>query len=44
LAAYGVTRAARITAGISMAVWFAAILFGRVIAYVMDHAILHGGG
>ncbi len=42
-AVYHVTRAARVTAGISLGVWFAAILFGRVIAYVMDHAMLHGG-
>jgi len=39
-----VTRNARITAVFSLVVWFGAILFGRVIAYVMDHAILHGGG
>jgi hypothetical protein len=41
--AYHVTAAARKTAAISLGVWFAAILFGRVIAYVMDHAMLHGG-
>ncbi len=41
--AYQVTAAARMTAAISLGVWFAAILFGRVIAYVMDHAMLHGG-
>ncbi len=41
--AYRVTSAARVTAAISLGVWFAAILFGRVIAYVMDHAMLHGG-
>lgn len=39
-----VTRNARIIAVLSLVVWFGAILFGRVIAYVMDHAILHGGG
>lgn len=41
---FNVTRSARITAVLSLVVWFGAILFGRVIAYVMDHAILHGGG
>jgi hypothetical protein len=40
---YIVTRPARIAARVSLGVWFAAILFGRIIAYVMDHAILHGG-
>ena len=40
---YTVTRRARITAVLSLLTWFAAIVFGRVIAYVMDHAILHGG-
>jgi len=40
---YTVTRRARITAVLSLLAWFAAIVFGRVIAYVMDHAILHGG-
>jgi hypothetical protein len=40
---YGVTAAALVTARISLGVWFAAILFGRIIAYVMDHAMLHGG-
>jgi hypothetical protein len=40
---YHVTSAARVTAAVSLGVWFAAILFGRVIAYVMDHAMLHGG-
>jgi hypothetical protein len=43
-ATFIVTRNARITAALSLVVWFGAILFGRVIAYVMDHAILHGGG
>jgi hypothetical protein len=43
-ATFTVTRNARITAVLSLLVWFGAILFGRVIAYVMDHAILHGGG
>ena len=42
-AGFTITRAARITAGISLGVWFAAIIFGRIIAYVMDHAMLHGG-
>ncbi len=41
--AFTITGAARLTAGISLGVWFAAIVFGRVIAYVMDHAMLHGG-
>lgn len=40
---YTVTPGTRITAVISLLVWFAAIVFGRLIAYVMDHAILHGG-
>jgi hypothetical protein len=40
---YTITPAARVTAGISLGVWFAAIIFGRIIAYVMDHAMLHGG-
>jgi hypothetical protein len=40
---YKITHAARVTAGISLGVWFAAIVFGRIIAYVMDHAMLHGG-
>ncbi len=40
---FTITQAARITAGISLGVWFAAIMFGRIIAYVMDHAMLHGG-
>ena len=43
-ATFTITRNARIIAVISLLVWFGAILFGRVIAYVMDHAILHGGG
>jgi hypothetical protein len=43
-ATFIVTRNARIIAVLSLVVWFGAILFGRVIAYVMDHAILHGGG
>jgi hypothetical protein len=41
--AYRVTPSALLTARISLGVWFAAILFGRIIAYVMDHAMLHGG-
>ncbi len=40
---YTITRSAQIVARISLGVWFAAILFGRIIAYVMDHAMLHGG-
>jgi hypothetical protein len=40
---YTITHAAHVTAGISLGVWFGAILFGRIIAYVMDHAMLHGG-
>jgi hypothetical protein len=40
---FSITQAARVTAGISLGVWFAAIIFGRIIAYVMDHAMLHGG-
>lgn len=40
---YLITHAARVVAGISLGVWFAAIMFGRIIAYVMDHAMLHGG-
>jgi hypothetical protein len=43
-ATFSITRNARVIAVLSLVVWFAAILFGRVIAYVMDHAILHGGG
>ncbi len=40
---YTVTQAARASAGVALGVWFAAIVFGRIIAYVMDHAMLHGG-
>jgi hypothetical protein len=41
--AFIVTRNGRIIAVVSLVLWFGAILFGRVIAYVMDRAILHGG-
>jgi hypothetical protein len=40
---YTITQGARASAGIALGVWFAAIVFGRIIAYVMDHAMLHGG-
>jgi hypothetical protein len=33
---------ARILAALSTGLWIAAIVFGRLIAYVMDHAILNG--
>jgi hypothetical protein len=33
---------AKAVAVLSAALWIGAITFGRLIAYVMDHAILHG--
>jgi hypothetical protein len=33
---------ARLLAALSTGLWLSAIVFGRLIAYVMDHAILNG--
>jgi hypothetical protein len=38
-----VTRKARTLGFVSLVVWLLAIIFGRLIAYVMDHSILNGG-
>jgi hypothetical protein len=40
--AFAVDGGARVLAVLSIALWVGAILFGRLIAYVMDRAILHG--
>jgi len=36
-------KGSRIIAGASLVTWFAAITSGRLIAYVMDHALLKAG-
>lgn len=36
------TARARGVAVLSVVLWLSAITFGRLIAYIMDHAILHG--
>jgi hypothetical protein len=36
-------KVSRIIAGASLVTWFAAITSGRLIAYVMDHALLKAG-
>lgn len=38
-----VSRKGRAIAAVSLTVWLVAIVFGRLIAYVMDHSILNGG-
>jgi hypothetical protein len=40
---YAVTRPAQIIASVSLLVWLGTIVFGRLTAYIMDHALLHGG-
>jgi hypothetical protein len=40
---YAVTRPAQIIASISLMIWLGTIVFGRLTAYIMDHALLHGG-
>jgi hypothetical protein len=40
--ALAVSQKAKLVALGSLALWLAAIVFGRLIAYVMDHAILNG--
>jgi len=37
-----ISRGAKVIAFSSLALWIAAIVFGRLIAYIMDHAILNG--
>jgi hypothetical protein len=37
-----ISRGAKTIAFSSLALWIAAIVFGRLIAYIMDHAILNG--
>jgi hypothetical protein len=37
-----VDRVARVWAIASIVLWFGAITFGRLIAYIMDRALLHG--
>jgi hypothetical protein len=37
-----ITPAARVLASLSIVIWLAAIVTGRLIAYVVDHAMLHG--
>ncbi len=39
---YAVTRPAQIIASVSLLVWLGTIVFGRLTAYIMDHALLHG--
>jgi hypothetical protein len=40
--AFAVDSHARLLAGLTIAIWVGAIAFGRMIAYVMDRALLHG--
>lgn len=43
-AAIAVSSPAKALAALSVVLWMLAITFGRLIAYVMDHAILNGHG
>ena len=40
--AFAISKKAKLIAWSSLVLWFLAIVFGRLIAYVMDHAILNG--
>ena len=41
-AAVAIPTKAKLLAGLSLVLWLLAITFGRLIAYIMDHAILNG--
>ena len=41
-AAVAIPPQAKLLAGLSIGLWLLAITFGRLIAYIMDHAILNG--